>query len=170
MELIEGEGIIRVSGVLTVRVFDLDGNVTDERIAKNLMTTVGLNALAPAINWSGILDQNVNMGSPFTPSYLAPIFGAVGNGTNVPNIGDTQLQTELGRVFVTAAGVATNVFTWTFFFGLSAVDWTINEAGVFVLSSSTPNAATLFDHALVVPAVTKPAVQTATLTAAFTLS
>ena len=55
------------------------GLLVCERDVSNVMCTAGLNYLAQAALWSAVEDQNAAMGSPFTATYLAPIFGAVGS-------------------------------------------------------------------------------------------
>lgn len=55
------------------------GLLVAERDVSNVMCTVGLNYLAQAALWSAVEDQNAAMGSPFTATTMAPIYGAVGS-------------------------------------------------------------------------------------------
>lgn len=119
----------------------------------NITCTNGLTAFAAALVWSGIQDQAANLGVT-SPTYLAPIFGAVGSGTGTVAISDTALFSELGRVTVGAGAntPATSLLpatcVWLFYFPSPASTWTITEAGVFSGATSTAGSGTLLDHYL----------------------
>src|SRR3954452_18712391 len=95
MELAAGDSI-RVRGRLTLTVLRPDGSVRDQREGDNVVCTGGFTVLAAALVWSGIQDQAANLGVT-TPTYLTPLYGAVGNGNGTPLKSDTALFAELGR-------------------------------------------------------------------------
>ena len=140
----------------------------------NIFCTAGLNQLVSALNWSGIEDQNVNMGSPFTPSFLAPIWGAVGTGSTAVTSSDTILTTEAERAYVAAGGTtggsASNnpAVQWLFLIPVPLVSTVIAEAGVFVIASAVAGSGLLLDHSLISPTVTQGTSQLCTLSASFT--
>lgn len=130
----------------------------EEATAHNTLCNVGLDVLVQAIMWAGIVDQNVNMGSPFSYSDLTAMYGAIGTG----NIGgtpaaatDTQLLTEYERAVVVSAGVTSGFstfnpsVTWQFLLGATGSATTITECGIFVNASSAANSGALLNHAAV---------------------
>lgn len=68
-----------VKGHATIRIFE-DDVCVDEIEADNILCTAGLLTLVQCINWSGVTDQNGNMGNAFSAASLAPVYGAIGNG------------------------------------------------------------------------------------------
>ena len=50
---------------------------------RNVICTNGLTAFAAALVWAGIQDQAANLGVT-TPTYLTPLYGAVGSGSGTP--------------------------------------------------------------------------------------
>lgn len=119
----------------------------------NVTCTNGLTAFAAALVYSGIQDQAANLGVT-SPTYLTPLYGAVGSGTGVVAASDTALFTELGRVTVGAGAYtpATSLLpataVWLFYFPSPSVTWTITEAGVFAGATSTAGSGTMLDHYL----------------------
>lgn len=176
MELIQAtarEGI-QIKGRLSVTVLDPDGNVVDYREGDNVTCTVGLTAIAAALVWSGIQDQAANLGVT-APTYLTPLYGAVGSGTGTVSAADTQLFSELNRTTVSAgaSSPATSVInaqtTWQFYFPPPAVTWTVTEAGVFANATDVTNAGTLLDHWAFSPAVTVVTTNTLLLQVSFAI-
>lgn len=170
---------IGIHGRLSLTVLDEDENVVDHRAGDNVMCTNGLTALANAMVWSGIQDQAGALGVT-TPTYLTPLWGAVGSGAGTVAPSDTLLFNELGRQTV-GAGAATPAtpsisaqVTWLFFFPSPSVTWTVTEAGVFAIGSSVPNtpssAGTMLDHWAFSPSVTVSTSNTLILQASFTLA
>jgi hypothetical protein len=152
-----------------------DDAVLDKRDGDNIMCTTGLTILAAALVWSGVQDQAANIGIP-TPTYLTPLYGAVGSGTGTVAISDTQLFTELGRQTVNA-GASTPATpslnaqaTWLFYFSSPASTWTVTEAGVFANATSSANSGTLLDHWAFSPTVTVATTSTLILQASFSVA
>lgn len=152
-----------------------DDVVLDQRAGDNTMCINGLTVLAQAVSWSGIQDQAANLGVT-TPTYLTPLYGAVGSGTGVTANTDTQLFTELGRetVGAGASSPATATIsaqtTWLFYFPSPASTWTVTEAGVFVNASSTVNSGSLLDHFVFGSPITVPNTNTLILQASFAIA
>lgn len=153
----------QITGSMVLTVFNEDGSVDTETHVNNVMCDTGYAVLATAILWSATIDQNGNLGLSLTPSYCAPMYGAVGTGSSTVSNLDKQLQSELGRGTVYSGTTNGSSVTFNFFFGLTLVNWTIAEAGIFLQATGDPNSGALLDHALINPAVSKTTVQTATL-------
>lgn len=152
-----------------------DDVIEDQRIGDNTMCIGGLTVLVGAIAWSGIQDQAANLGVT-VPTYLTPLYGAVGSGTGSTANTDTQLFSELGRVTV-GAGASTPATasisgqtTWLFYFSSPATTWTITEAGVFTNASATTNSGSMLDHFLFSPNVTLPSTNTLILQTSFSFA
>lgn len=161
-------------GHLSLIVRDAAGHEVDRRDGDNVMCTTGFTAIAAALAWSGIQDQATAIGTT-TPTYLTPLWGAVGTGTGVPAKADIALYTELARQTVGAGAYspATSVIagqtTWLFFFPPPAVTWTISEAGVFALGTSVASSGSLLDHQVFSPVVTVTSANSLILQASFGL-
>lgn len=159
-------------GRLKLTVLDPDGKPSDVREGDNVVCTTGYTALAAALSWSGIQDQAANLGIT-TPTYLTPLWGAVGSGSTTPTKADTQLTAELGRETVTGNGAtpATSTVpaqaTWLFYFPNPASNWTVNEAGVFANATSTVNSGSMLDHWVFSPSVSVPTTNTLILEVSF---
>lgn len=171
MEL-NSSGGLRLSGHLALEVRRADGSLRERREGDNVVCTAGFTALAAALVWSGIQDQALNMGVT-SPTYLTPLYGAVGSGSGTPAASDTQLFAELGRQVVGAgasspATPSVNALcTWLFYFPSPATPWSVTEAGVFANSASTPNSGTLVDHWAFSTPVPVPITDTLILQVAF---
>lgn len=176
---IEADGILRIKGRLAVEVVRPDGTIRERREGDNIMCTAGLTVLAQALVWSGIQDQAATLGVT-SPSYLTPLWGAVGSGSGTVAASDTALFSELGRVTVGAGAAApatptiAATATWLFYFPSPNTAWTVTEAGVFANGSSSPatvaTAGMLIDHWAFSPAVTVPTTDTLILQASFSIS
>lgn len=165
---VRGADHIGFKGRLALRVIDPDGNVVDERAGDNVVCTTGYTVIAAALAWSGIQDQAANLGI-LAPTYLTPLWGAVGSGTGAVAKADTQLQTELGRVVVSGTGatpasasIAAQA-TWLFYFPNPASTWTVAEAGVFANATSAANSGSMVDHWSFSPTVSVPTTNTLVL-------
>ena len=174
MERIKLRGHVRVEVWTPGR--DVPDAVTE---ADNVLCWNGLTALVNAVNWSGIEDQNLEMGSPFAPAFLAPMYGAVGTGTTPVDSGDGTLTVEVARGVVTAGGPlgaspsVNPMVTWLFLIAapLASVDyglgvgngWSITEAGVFVQALNLVDDGALLNHVVVYP-VSQSITQIVTLT------
>lgn len=168
-------GAFNIHGRLSVTVLRPDGTVRDHREGDNITCTTGLTAFAAALVWSGIQDQAANLGVT-TPTYLTPLWGAVGSGTGTVAASDTALFSELGRQTV-GAGASTPATpslnaqcTWLFYFPSPTSTWTVAEAGIFANATNATNAGTMLDHWSFSPVVTVPTTDTLILQASFAIS
>jgi hypothetical protein len=163
---------IPLRGRLSLLVIRPDGSIRDRRDGDNIMCTAGFTALAAAMVWSGIQDQAANLGVT-SPTFLTPLWGAVGSGAGSPAKADTALFTELGRQTVGAGAsspatpsVAAEA-TWLFYFPQPATTWTVTEAGLFAAGTATAGSGTLLDHWAFSPSVSVPATDTLILQVSF---
>jgi hypothetical protein len=152
---------VGIRGHLSLLVVRPDGSIRDRRDGDNVMCTAGFTALAAALVWSGIQDQAAELGVT-SPTYLTPLWGAVGSGAGVPAKADTALSAELGRQTVGAGAsspatpsVAAEA-TWLFYFPQPPSTWTVTEAGVFAAGTSVAGSGTLLDHWAFSPSVSVP--------------
>jgi hypothetical protein len=149
-----------------------DGSVRDRREGLNVVCTAGYTALAAALVWSGIQDQADALGVT-TPTYLTPLWGALGGGAGAPAKSDTALFSELGRqtIGAGASSPATSSIaaeaTFLFYFPQPSVAWTVTEAGAFAAGTSTAGSGTLLNHWAFSPSVALPTTDTALLQIAF---
>lgn len=186
-----GGEALRIHGRLALTVLDTDwarahrrdpaalarppaAAVHDRREGDNVMCTVGLGSIAAALVWSGLQDQAAALGVT-TPTYLTPLWGAVGSGSGTVAKSDTQLFSELGRTTVGAgasspATASINASAaWLFYFGQPPSTWTITEAGVFAQATSAAGAGMLLDHWAFSPSVSVPTADTVILQASFSV-
>jgi hypothetical protein len=141
----------------------------------NVTCTAGLSAFAAALVWSGIQDQAANLGVT-TPSYLTPLYGAVGSGSGTAAASDTALFAELGRE--TVGGGASSPATssipaladWLFYFPSPAVSWTITEAGMFAGATAAAGSGVLLDHFMLPTPVVVASPDTAILQVALSMA
>jgi hypothetical protein len=156
---------VGLRGILTARVLNADGTIADERTGENVVCTNGYTALTAALVWAGAQDQATALGLT-TPTYLTPLYGAVGSGAGVPAKADIQLFTELSRVTVGGAGstpasASIAAFaTWLFYFPSPASAWTVTEAGAFANATIIANSGTMIDHWAFSPTLSVSTVQT----------
>lgn len=142
---------IELHGHLKLTVLDPDGGVVDERAGENVVCTTGFTDIAAALVWAGIQDQAANLGIT-SPTYLTPLYGAVGSGAATPVKSDTQLVSELGRQTVgggastPASSSVAALATWMFFFPNPTTNWTVTEAGIFAYATSAANSGSMLDH------------------------
>lgn len=169
---------LHIKGRLSLTVVDSDGVVVDEREGDNVMCTAGLGVIASALVWSGLQDRADNLGVT-TPSYLTPLWGAVGSGSGTVAASDTLMFTELSRQMVGAGGSAPAtatlpaLITWLFYFPSPSVTWNLTEAGVFANGTSNPatvaTAGIMLDHWAFSPTVTVTTSDTLILQASFSI-
>lgn len=152
---------VEVHGLLTLTRLGPDGKVLEQRSGENLVTTNGFSQIAAALVWSGIEDQAASLGIT-TPTYLAPLYGAVGSSTTAPAKTDVRLGAELGRAAVGGAGstpassTVAAAATFVFYLPNPPVTWTVTEAGIFAGATSTVDSGTLLDHWAFSPVLTVP--------------
>jgi hypothetical protein len=167
MGVAEGRGraSIEIHGLLSLIVKGPDGQIRDRRDGENVVCTQGFSQIAAALMWSGMQDQAANLGTT-TPTFLTPLYGAVGSGAGVPAKSDTALFTELGRQPVGGAGASpasslvASQATWLFYFPQQGGTWTVTEAGVFAGATSVAGSGFMMDHWAFSPSVTVPTTDT----------
>lgn len=143
-------------GHFVLRTIDGDtGLVVAEREADNILCAAGLTVLVQALNWAAIEDQNVNMGSPFVPTYLAPLYCAIGTGVTAVADTDVALTAEYARTVAEdastqgASHLNDATVAWAFLFGFPAVAQVITEVGLFAQALNVPGTGSMLDHALI---------------------
>lgn len=145
------EQVPTLRGFLEAWVLGPDGDIHDHRTGQNVVCTTGFTQLAQSLVWAGIEDQAANLGVT-SPTYLTPLYGAVGSSATAATKADTQLGAELSRVTVGAGGstpASTSVAalaTWLFYYPNPLTTWSVNEAGVFAQASSVTNSGALLNH------------------------
>lgn len=168
-------GDIGIKGRLSITTFNPDGSVDDHREGDNVTCTNGLTIIAAALVWAGIQDVAGDLGVT-TPTYLTPLYGAIGTGTGTVAASDTTLFTEYARIQVGAGAAvpATPTLnaqtTWQFYFPQPTVTQTITEAGVFGLATSVSGSGTMMDHWAFSPTVTFSTSNTLLLQVSFAIS
>lgn len=110
-------GELKATGNVFYTLVDAAGNVKETREVKNLVVTVGKNAVASALAESPAVTD-------FMP-YLA-----IGTGVTGAVAGNTTLQTEVSRK-LGAKSSTTNVWQNTVTFGAGEGTGAITEAGIF---------------------------------------
>ena len=110
---------LKVTGDLTVQIFDKAGKLKEERQLKNLVVTTGKTFIAARM-----------VGTPTAMSHMA-----VGAGTAAASASDTALGSELGRVALSSSTSASNVVTYVATFGAGTGTGAVTEAGIFNASS-----------------------------------
>jgi hypothetical protein len=110
---------IKAKGELSIKLFGPDGKLKGEKIVPNLVVTTGKTFIAARM-----------VGTPTAMSHMA-----IGSGTTDPAVGDTALQTELGRVSLTSSASAGAVVTYVASFGAGTGTGAVTEAGILNASS-----------------------------------
>jgi hypothetical protein len=163
---------VGLRGRLKLTVVRPDGSVREQREGDNVVCTTGYTAITSALVWSGIQDQATNLGVT-SPTYLTPLYGAVGSGTGTVLKSDTALQAELGRQVVgagassPASATVPAQTTWLFYFASPTVTWTVAEAGVFANATSAINSGSMLDHWSFSPTITVPTADSLILQVSF---
>lgn len=112
---------LQASGSLRVVVTGADGQVKAEHDFKNLVVTVGKNFVA---------SRMVGTASAVMSDM------AIGSGTTAAAVGDTALESELGRVTLTSGTASGAVATYTATFPAGTGTGAVTEAGIFNASSA----------------------------------
>ena len=152
---------VAIRGHLTLTVLGPGGEIREERAGDNIMCSNGYTALAAALVWAGIQDQAANLGVT-SPTYLTPLYGAVGSGSGTPVKSDTALFSELSRQQVgagassPATGSIAAEATWLFYYPNPTVAWTVTEAGLFAGATSASGSGSMVDHWAFSPSVSVP--------------
>jgi len=112
---------IKVTGELRITVTNPEGNIKQEIVVPNLVVTTGKNFIA-----SRMAGTSSNVMSHM----------AIGSGTTAAAVGDTALETELGRVSLTSATVTTNSVAYVATFPAGTGTGAVTEAGILNAASS----------------------------------
>lgn len=110
---------IKAKGELQIKLFGPDGKLKSEKTVPNLVVTTGKTFIAARM-----------VGTPTAMSHMA-----IGSGTTDPAVGDTALETELGRVALTSSASAGAVVTYVASFGAGTGTGAVTEAGILNASS-----------------------------------
>ena len=110
-------------GELKIVLRDKDGNIKDERLVKNIVTTAGKTYIAARMT---------DTSQPTDMSHMA-----IGTGSTAAVVGDTTLETENARVALTGSegSPSTNTIVYTATFGAGTGTGALREAGVLNASS-----------------------------------
>ena len=112
---------IKVTGDVSIKLFDEAGNVKDERTIKNLVVTTG----------KGFIASRMVGTAASVMSHMA-----VGSSSTAPANADTGLGGELGRSALTSSSASGAVVTYTASFPSGVGTGALVEAGIFNASSS----------------------------------
>lgn len=110
---------IKVTGAVSVQLFDKNGNLKDERQIKNLVVAAGKTFIAARM-----------VGTPDEMSHMA-----IGADNTAAASGDTALGSELGRVALTSETSDGAVVTYTATFPAGTGTGAVVEAGVLNAAS-----------------------------------
>ena len=119
----ETSEVLKITGALTVTLFDKNGNVKDKRDAKNLVVSAGKTFIASSMT-------KTTTNSPAAMTHMA-----IGTGTTTPAVGQTTLTTEAGRVTLASGTASSNQVTYTATFPAGTGTGAITEAAI--LNAST---------------------------------
>ncbi len=111
---------IKMTGDLKIVLTDENGQIKHEQEIKNLVVTTGKNFIA-----SRMKDT--------TDTAMSHM--AIGSGTTAAAVGDTALETQLGRVSLTSTTVTTNNVAYVATFPAGTGTGAVTEAGLFNASS-----------------------------------
>jgi hypothetical protein len=109
---------VKATGQLNIKVTSNKGEVKQNIIVPNLVVTVGKEFIAARMKDSG----------PNQMSHMA-----IGSGTTAAAVGNTGLESELGRVSLTTAGgtVSDAIVTYEATFPAGTGTGAVTEAGIF---------------------------------------
>jgi hypothetical protein len=111
----------KVTGKVTFKHLDANGNVLFEQTVPNLVVTSGLEWMA-----ARMIDSSI-------PSAMSHI--GLGESDTTPALADVSLGAQLGRVSLTGSSVTDNEVTYTATFGSGAATGAVKEAGIFNAST-----------------------------------
>lgn len=112
---------LKVTGKVTVRIFDPQGNLKEEQEFNNLVVTTGKNFIASRMVGT----------AEAVMSHMA-----LGSGGTAAAAGDTALGSELGRVTLTSGTASGAVTTYIANFPAGTATGAVVEAGIFNASSA----------------------------------
>lgn len=111
---------IKLTGHVSIQLFDKNGNTKDSREIKNLVVTVGKEFIAARM-----------VGTPTEMSHMA-----LGADNTAAAIGNTALGSELGRVALASDTASAAIVTYTASFPAGTATGAVVEAGIFNAASS----------------------------------
>ena len=114
------EDTLKMTGDLTVTLFDAEGKVKDKRDLKNLVVSAGKTFIASRMVGT----------SQAIMSHMA-----IGTGTTTPAVAQTTLTTEAGRVTLASSSASSNAVTYTATFPAGTGTGAITEAAVLNAAS-----------------------------------
>ena len=107
-------------GLLTLELFDKDGNLKETQNIKNVVVNNGLNYIA----------SRMKDASATAMSHMA-----IGSGNTAAAAGDTAPETQLGRVALTSTTVSSNAITYVGDFPAGTGTGAVVEAAILNASS-----------------------------------
>lgn len=113
------EDQIKLTGRVSIQLFDKDGNIKDSREIKNLVVSTGKTFIAARM-----------VGTPTEMSHMA-----LGADNTAAAVGDTALGSELGRVALASDTSSGAIVTYTASFPAGTATGANVEAGIFNASS-----------------------------------
>lgn len=121
---------VKATGRLVITLMGPNGELKDHREIENLVVTVG----------KGYIASRMKDATATAMSHMA-----VGTTNTTPDVGDTTLAAEAGRVALTSTNVTSNAVTYAATFPPGTGTGALVEAGLFNASSSgTMLARTIF--------------------------
>lgn len=114
---------IEIKGHVDIVVTDKDGNIKETRSVKNLVLTTGKTFIA-----ASMLKTTTN--SPVAMSHMA-----IGSGNTAAAVGNTAMESQLGRVSLASSSSSGAVVTYTASFPAGTGTGAVKEAGIFNASS-----------------------------------
>ncbi len=111
---------LKVTGDVSIQIYNTDGSLKESREIKNLVVTVGKNFIASRM-----------VGTPTTMSHMA-----IGSGTTAAAAANTTLVTELGRSALGSSAASGAVVTYTASFPAGTGTGAVTEAGIFNAASA----------------------------------
>jgi hypothetical protein len=106
---------IKMTGAVTIQLFNADGSVKDKREIKNLVVTAGKQFIAGRMTGTAAIMSHM----------------AVGSGTTAAAAGDTALGSQISRVALTSGSTSGAVTTYVASYPAGTGTGALTEAGVF---------------------------------------
>lgn len=125
-----------IRGKVICKLYDLQGNLIEEKVYDNLVMNLAKNFIAGIFNGEAPYTGFIN-------------YGAVGTDTTAVNAAQTQLVAELGRNLVNTQSRASNVTTISWYYSPTQVNGNLKEFGAFYDATATANSGQMFDRVLI---------------------
>lgn len=111
---------LKVTGDVSIQIYNADGSLKESREIKNLVVTVGKNFIASRM-----------VGTPTAMSHMA-----IGSNSTAAAAANTALGVELGRVALGTSTSSGAVVTYTASFPAGTGTGAVTEAGIFNAASA----------------------------------